>query len=70
LASCPVVSSGPDVLKNSSFALDTVIFPLGFGLSEIRERSSGVDYRVNAWPENLGNNAPVLARIYYIFDAI
>jgi hypothetical protein len=30
LASCPVVSSGPDVLKNSSFALDTVIFPLGF----------------------------------------
>jgi hypothetical protein len=27
LASCPVVNSGPDDLKNSSFALDTVIFP-------------------------------------------
>ena len=32
LASCPVVSSGPDDLKNSSFALGTVIFPLGFGI--------------------------------------
>jgi len=36
LASCPVVSSGPDDLKNSSFALGTVILPLGFGISEIR----------------------------------
>ncbi len=32
LASCPVVSSGPDDLKNSSFALGTVIFPLDFGI--------------------------------------
>jgi hypothetical protein len=32
LASCPVISSGPDDLKYSSFALGTVIFPLGFGI--------------------------------------
>jgi hypothetical protein len=36
LACCPVVSSGPDDLRNSSFALGAVIFPLGFGIWEIR----------------------------------
>jgi hypothetical protein len=31
-ASCPVVSSGPEDLRNSSFALGTVIFPPCFGI--------------------------------------
>jgi hypothetical protein len=35
LASCPVVISGPDDLKNSSFAPGTVIFPLDFGIQKI-----------------------------------